>query len=104
VHRFSLLNKKTIKNKCSIPHTDELIDELHGATYFTKIEDAYKTAFWRHCGHFKFLVMPFGFTIVPTTFHLAVNDIFRPHMRKFVLVFYEDILIYNQTWEEHINT
>ena len=93
-----------------MPIVEELLDELAGAAWFTKLDllagyhqvrvaegDEYKTAFRTHHGLYEFLVVPFGLSEAPATFQGVMNTALAPTFREGVVVFMDDILVFSRT-------
>ena len=112
---YRMLNRMTVKNRYPLPLISELLDQLRQVKYFTKIDllaafhqlhiaqgDEWKTAFCTHYRHFEYLVMPFGLTNAPTSFQAYINNILRKFLNQFYITYLDDILIYSDTNEEHI--
>lgn len=112
---FRHLNALTIKRKYPVPIIDEFLDELQGASWFSSLDlragfhqillkegEEFKTAFQTHSDHYEFRVMAFGLTGAPATFQSAMNNTLLPVLRKFALVFFDDILVYSSSLEAHI--
>ena len=104
---YHQLNKMTIKNWYPLLRIDDLFDQLHGATVFSKIdlrygyhqvrikdEDIFKTTFRTWYGHYEFVVMPFRITNAPVIFMCLMNNVMHKYLDKFVVMFIDDILIY----------
>ncbi|GJW01594.1 putative reverse transcriptase domain-containing protein [Tanacetum coccineum] len=108
------LNKLTVKNRYPLPRINGLFDQLQGSSVYSKIdlqsgyhqlrvreEDIPKTTLRTWYGHYKFQVMPFSLTNAPTVFMDLMNQVCKPYLDKFVIVFIDDILIYSKNKKEH---
>ncbi len=109
------LNEITVKFRYPLPLVPSALEQLRTAKFFTKLDlrsaynliriragDERKTAFSTTTGHYEYRVKPFGLVNSPSIFQSFINDVFRDMLNKYVIVYIDDILIYSESLEEHI--
>jgi hypothetical protein len=112
---YRRLNALTVPRKYPVPVIDELIDNLTGAQWFSKLDlragyhqillapgEEHKTAFYTHSGHYEYKVMSFGLAGAPAMFQVAMHETLQSVLRKCALVFFDDILVYSHSLPQHL--
>ncbi|KAL0147695.1 hypothetical protein M9458_057004 [Cirrhinus mrigala] len=112
---YRALNELTIKYRYPLPLVPPALEQLRTARIYTKLDlrsaynliriregDEWKTAFSTTSGHYEYLVMPFGLANSPSYFQAFVNEVFRDMLNRWVIVYIDDILIFSNSYAEHI--
>ncbi len=112
---YRSLNDITIKFRYPLPLVPSALEQLRSARYFTKLDlrsaynliriregDEWKTAFSTTSGHYEYLVMPFGLSNSPSVFQAYINDVFRDMLNRWVIVYIDDILVFSDSLDNHI--
>ncbi|KAI2659133.1 Transposon Tf2-9 polyprotein [Labeo rohita] len=112
---YRSLNEVTIKYRYPLPLVPPALEQLRSARYYTKLDlrsaynlirirkgDEWKTAFSTTSGHYEYRVMPFGLVNSPSYFQAFVNDVFRDMLNRWVIVYMDDILVYSNSYAEHV--